>query len=843
IKEQRPNVSIIAGGMACFYKEDRNGWLEQDKLIDAFVIGEGEESLSELIKQYKTYNHFRDIPGCCSLEKGYADFQARKSIQDLNHVPYPLYPGLNIEKYADSPIPLFWSRSCMGQCSFCEIRNAWKHYRERSVENIMNELRYYIENVKRYNFSVFDSVVNVNPGQLAAICDGIVKMNWHIQWDCNVVAHSKMNKCVYDKMKLAGCQVVYFGIESGSANILRRMKKPFSVAEAERNIQLAHDAGLRTSVNFITGFPGETEDDFLQTIDFASRNKTWIDCADFVTECQVARGTDLFEHPDKYDIIIPERWDGYKWCSKDGGNTVTLRQERTEQLQKKLSNLGIKVNTDYNLKDGDQSVQEAILSQLTKKRNNAPKHNDILLVTSPPWGVHNPPVGLAYLSTYLRSKGIRADVFDFNIGLYRRVDPKWHKLWLPEYKNWWSNPQKIQELVGEFSLDIAWAVERILQYDAPIIGFSVVDPKERVTIDMIRKILNKNRSKRIILGGPATSTPEQRAIFMEYIGSSLDYFVVGEGEEILSALLSDYRKRNFALSVEDEMKKPLIVQKNISDIDSIPHPTYEEFDFALYDGGSLIVEWSRGCISSCAFCKGKNLLGPFRMKSAEYIIKELAFQHAQHNVNYFVVCDNLLNGNVKELERVCDLLAERNLPIRWEGQGIPYRQMTLPLLKKMRAAGCCKIQWGLECGSDKILQNIGKGRIFTVNEAEVVIRNSHEAGIQTELFIIVGLPGENDAEFKKTEAFLRRNHTFIDRIKSINTLHLVHGTELFNHAEDYGLCFPADNWHYLWYSKDGNNDYPQRVKRARALIDLTDNLGIHVQEHNLCEGTEFEQYA
>jgi len=230
------------------------------------------------------------------------------------------------------------------------------------------------------------------------------------------------------------------------------------------------------------------------------------------------------------------------------------------------------------------------------------------------------------------------------------------------------------------------------------------------------------------------------------------------------------------------------------------------------------------------------------MKKAEDIVRELEFQFNRYNVNYFVVCDNLLNGNAQELERVCDLLIERELPVTWEGQGIPYRKMTFSLLQKMKAAGCCKMQWGLECGSNKLLQNIRKGRLFTVNEAEEVIRSSHEAGIRTELFIMIGLPGENDIEFKKTENFVRRNKMYIDRIKSVNTLHLVHGTDLFDHPEDYGLCLPKDDWHYLWYSKDGNNDYSRRVFRARSLIELANNLDIKVQEHNLFEGEGVECY-
>ena len=288
---------------------------------------------------------------------------------------------------------------------------------------------------------------------------------------------------------------------------------------------------------------------------------------------------------------------------------------------------------------------------------------DILLVTAPPWGVHNPPVGLAYLSTFLRRNNIKCDVFDFNIGLYRGIEPEWHKLWLPEYKNWWSNEERFHHIYEEFYNVIWWGQETILKYDAPIIGFSVVDPKERMTIALIRGLLDEDRDKRIILGGPAVSTPDQRRIFVELLGSSVDYYVVGEGERMLLKLIRKLKMNDHVIPADEEIEKPLIKQDHIECLDAIPFPTYEEFDFNLYDGGGLIVEWSRGCISSCAFCKGKRLLGPFRMKKAETIVAELEHHHTRYGVSHFIVCDNLVNGDPAELERVCDLVTHKGLSV------------------------------------------------------------------------------------------------------------------------------------------------------------------------------------
>jgi len=485
-------------------------------------------------------------------------------------------------------------------------------------------------------------------------------------------------------------------------------------------------------------------------------------------------------------------------------------------------------------------LQDSVLNWMGRLKNTLAgmPGKPLTLVTAPPWGVHNPPVGLAYLSTYLRHHQIEVEVFDFNIALYRKIDPKWHKMWLPEYKNIWSHSERYSELSRIISEDIEWAVGQIVAFNTPIIGFSVVDPKERITIEMIRNIADKAPEKRFVLGGAAVSTPQQRKIFIDNLDGLIDYYVMGEGELQLLEIIHIYERNRYCLPVQLEKQKPLLVQKNIEDIDKIPHPTYQEFDFSQYDGGSLPVEWSRGCISTCAYCKGRSLLGKYRMKKAENIVREIEYHYNLYRTDYFVVCDNLLNGNVSELTRVCDLLINRDLPISWEGQGIPYRKMTYPLLQKIHAAGCRKLQWGLESGSDIVLKNIGKGSIFSVAEAEKVIQNSHRAGVLTEIFIMVGLPGENEAEFMKTLTFIENNHEYIDRIKSVNTVHLVHGTDLFEHASKFDLCLPEHSWYYLWYSRDGSNNYHIRYNRAQMILDLAEKLNIEIIEHNLHEGRE-----
>jgi len=130
-------------------------------------------------------------------------------------------------------------------------------------------------------------------------------------------------------------------------------------------------------------------------------------------------------------------------------------------------------------------------------------------------------------------------------------------------------------------------------------------------------------------------------------------------------------------------------------------------------------------------------------------------------------------------------------------------------------------------------------KTFTADISEQNIRSAKKAGIETEIFVMIGFPGENDYDFNRTYNFIKRNQFYINTIKSINTLHLVAGTEVFEKGSDsFGMkSLPRENWHYLWETRKGNT-YKIRNKRAKALVSLAGSLGIRVMETNVAEGKE-----
>jgi len=477
-----------------------------------------------------------------------------------------------------------------------------------------------------------------------------------------------------------------------------------------------------------------------------------------------------------------------------------------------------------------------------QNRPDAGRPMDLLLATTPPWGYNNPPTSLAHLATYTRSKGYGVEVLDLNVDLYHRLGPEWQLLWHVENKNYWSHDDTFRLILELLDPHLDTYADLMAEHPAPLLGFSVVDPKERCTIELIRRIKERCPDKHILLGGPACVTPEYRQVFVDNIAELIDGYAMGEGEALLCEAIEavkdgqDLSEIPGILCHQQGDFLPFKRRKRIDPLDQVPFPLYEDFLVERYPGDELIVEWSRGCIGSCSFCKGKMIDGKYRIHSAEAIYGGMRHYSEWLGLNKFTVCDPVINGDMEVMEELCRLILDRGLEIQWRGEAIPHQGLTTGRAQLMRQAGCTELQLGLESGSDTVLKLMKKHRMFSVEEAAQVLRDCHDAGIRTALFIIIGFPGEGEQEFMETFNFINENAEYIDELKSINSLHIITDTPIHIKAEKYGLVLPERDYHYKWSTTDGENTLEVRNQRIRRLKDLAGEHQIFVRETNLAEG-------
>jgi len=217
-----------------------------------------------------------------------------------------------------------------------------------SGERIFQEVDYQLKRNKDVHFFSFnDHVINANMHSLSRFCDLVLEArlkkdqsnsDWGmLSWKGAAVIRPEIDKAFLKKMKEIGFYELEYGIESGSSRVREKMKKyPVSTEIVERVIRDTYEAGIKVRANFMFGFPGETEQDFQDTLDFLKRNKdVFAQVHPSETFCHIDPSTYLFNHHDEFGVI---NWShSLFWETVDGRNTYPERL-RKHQIFCELAN-------------------------------------------------------------------------------------------------------------------------------------------------------------------------------------------------------------------------------------------------------------------------------------------------------------------------------------------------------------------------------------------------------------------------------------------------------------------------------------------------------------------------
>lgn len=448
---------------------------------------------------------------------------------------------------------------------------------------------------------------------------------------------------------------------------------------------------------------------------------------------------------------------------------------------------------------------------------------DILLIQSPPWDTQMPPLGIAYLSSHLKSKGLQPLVLDINIYLYNKAEKERKAWWHQNFYDQWAQEDLFAFISDSYRDEFNRLLDRILSVETKFIGFSVNFASRLFTIELAKRIKQRDKTRLIILGGFGCITGHMRGLFPREV---FDIFVIREGEEPLYDIL-DYDRKGKDLDAipgivinRGGVLSDYVLRPPIKNLDSIAFPTFEEFYLSLYRNNSLPLITSRGCISKCTFCNDHEMSAPFRFRSAGNVLSEIKFHIKNYKIFYFSFKDLLCNGNPKELALLCDMIIESGLIINWDSQAIPKKDLTLDLLLKMKKAGCKTLIYGVESCSNNVLKKMGK--LFTKEDVVKVLADTRRAGIRTLINIIVGFPGETEEDFMETYNFLKSERRNIYSFSAVSSCLVNNDSDLERHPEKFGLNLPQDALLKPNYWTDNYGSTLQlrreRLKTINALI-------------------------
>jgi len=280
VKAQDQSVITVIGGPHASYSA--RDILKED-CVDFVVIGEGEETFSELCRVVaRGDSDYSRINGLAFRSDDTVVVNwPRPLIQDLDSIPYPNYDFIEsmdiyrnkyslIHDQRRSTFPLVTSRGCPYQCSYCFSGVFGKKWRARSPENVVGEWEYLVKKRGAEEIVILDDAVNMDMERLYEICDRIVKRKLAIPWSTpNGVRADHVDERLLRKMKESGCYKIAFGVESGNEEILKGISKHIKLDSIRKAFRLCATLGLETSGFFMLGLPGDTIESMQDTIDFA----------------------------------------------------------------------------------------------------------------------------------------------------------------------------------------------------------------------------------------------------------------------------------------------------------------------------------------------------------------------------------------------------------------------------------------------------------------------------------------------------------------------------------------------------------------------------------------------
>jgi radical SAM superfamily enzyme YgiQ (UPF0313 family) len=464
---------------------------------------------------------------------------------------------------------------------------------------------------------------------------------------------------------------------------------------------------------------------------------------------------------------------------------------------------------------------------------DSPRAPSIFLVKTPPWDTRLPPLGIGYLSRYLRSRGVDAPVWDCNIDTYLRFRMDQEHLWDMEEAVFWFTPERVAEV---FNHECDIVARRIIEADTPYVGFSLTMEGIQFAKLVTDRLRRDAPDKIIVMGGPGVAFPEFRKLFPR---GAVDLFVVGPGEEALRLVVqqgirSDGTAQRGTLpdtlecwrDEPDNPDSPVCLSHDVH-ADVIEHPDFEGYDLCKYSGRDHIaLTMGRGCFRSCAFCSDKPDQGRYRAFSFEKLMQSIAFYKEHYWIGGITWNDLILNGDINHLNRYCDVLIENEVELVWDGQATAHRVMNKRpwLFEKMHQAGCTDLTYGLESFSNDVLAIMRKG--YTEDVAVETLRQTRAAGMVSGINMICGFPGETEAHFQHTLDSLERHREHIDRVTSLSVCAVVPGAPLWTEHEKFGIARPKPGHYHEWETLDGTNTLPIRIERHARMKARVAELGL-----------------
>lgn len=279
-KQFKSDIMIVGGGP---YVTMNLQDVAEDKNIDYFVVGEGEITFCELIEELLSDRDFSGVKGLAYRDGERLIINApREFIEDLDSLPFPDYNLVSVDQYSRfmsygynrrKQAVMFSSRGCPYECIFCH-NTFGKEYRTRNPSNVFQEIEILCKNFGFKDFYFVDDNFNLDYERSMKIFDFIIESGMKINiYLANGIRGDIVDRAFIDKMVKAGVIWVTFSVETASQRLQIFIKKFINIQKITENIHYACEKNIIVNCCVMVGFPTETIEEALETIEYLKQFK------------------------------------------------------------------------------------------------------------------------------------------------------------------------------------------------------------------------------------------------------------------------------------------------------------------------------------------------------------------------------------------------------------------------------------------------------------------------------------------------------------------------------------------------------------------------------------------
>lgn len=307
IKAKCPNAVIFAGGEHITAVPELS--MNAAREIDLAVLGEGEATLSEILKYYSVHGEVpTEVEGTCVRLKSWnLKSNPRRQRIQITEVPLPRWDGFPLENYLSGghgfgvnlgrSMPILATRGCPYRCTFCSSPQMWTtSWKAREPEEVLSEMKEYIHKYGATNFDFYDLTAIIRKDWIVKFAKLLIQNELNVTWQLPSGTRSEaIDKEVSQLLYASGCRNLSYAPESGSKEILRQIKKNISLEKMLDSMRACIKENLSVKMNIICGFPFEKPKHLWESFKFILRT-AWIGIDDMsINQFSPYPGCELFD--------------------------------------------------------------------------------------------------------------------------------------------------------------------------------------------------------------------------------------------------------------------------------------------------------------------------------------------------------------------------------------------------------------------------------------------------------------------------------------------------------------------------------------------------------------------